>query len=53
MVYFFSFLSMLLTASGTGIFAFLMLNIIYFTKKNIINFFNPISDFFVFKFKSC
>lgn len=45
---FFSFLSMLLTASGTGIFVFLILNIIYFTKKIILPVFLMLSPIFLY-----
>jgi hypothetical protein len=45
---FFSFLSMLLTASGTGIFVFLILNIIYFTKKILLLIFLILSPIFMY-----
>jgi len=45
---FFSFLSILLTASGTGIFVFLILNIIYFTKKIILPVFLMLSPIFLY-----
>jgi hypothetical protein len=45
---FFSFLSILLTASGTGIFVFLILNIIYFTKKILLLIFLILSPIFLY-----
>jgi hypothetical protein len=45
---FFSFLSTLLTASGTGILAFLMLNIIYFTKRILLLIFLILSPIFLY-----
>ncbi len=45
---FFSFLSMLLTASGTGIFAFLMLTIIYFMKRILLLIFLILSPIFLY-----